>query len=296
MIPVPVARRTVGFQQTAVVNVDELFGNLAGVLGDTMRNTNRRALALSAGWLRDQQRKAWHRVRVRRASVDTWRYASEGQEEDVGALAHVFHGSWEKRGSVKGSKVGQRRLRRKREYSIRKDAAKATQVKSASVHAGSAQQGAKGATLSEGFANTGRARRTSTRRHARGARSGGRTLNASIAAWKKPTQGTNGGYVDAGVTFLRYGGGAENFAHLLEAGHTIMHPGMGRIGFASGKWPVKKTFERGTPAMIRMWTGYMMQSVKEMQRGNAQWFKHSDYTGKEGRRRLRHLTMTLGKG
>jgi hypothetical protein len=197
MIPVPVARRTVGFQQTAIVNVDELFGNLAGVLGDTMRNTNRRALALSAGWLRDQQRKAWHRVRVRRASVDTWRYASEGQEEDIGALSHVFHGSWEKRGSVKGSRVGQRRLRRKREYSIRKDAAKATQVKSASVHAGSAQVGAKQATLAQGWEIPAPGAR---RRHARGKRSGGRTLNASIAAWKKPTQGTHGGYVDAGVT------------------------------------------------------------------------------------------------
>jgi hypothetical protein len=75
-----------------------------------------------------------------------------------------------------------------------------------------------------------------------------------------------------------------------------MHPSGKRIGFTSGKWPVKKTFERGTPTMVRMWTGYMLKSVKELQRGNAQWFKHGDLTGKEGRRRLRSLTMKLGKG
>jgi len=269
-------RRTVKTEQWAVVSVDELFGNLDQALGDTARNANRRALALAAGWLRDQQRKAWHRVRVRRASVDTWRYTSEGQEEDTGALAHVFHGSWEKRGSIKGSKLGLKRLRRKREYSIRKDSAKATQVKSSSVRAGSAVSGAAGV-LSDGRS--------------------GKTLNKAMASWKSNEKGgTRHGYVDAGVTFLKYGGGAQNFAHLLEAGHTILHPHGNRIGFMSGKFPVKKTFERGTPAMVKMWTGYMLQSVKELQRGNAQWFKSADYAGKAGRRRLRSLTMTLGKG
>lgn len=288
-------------KMAAVVQVDELFGNLPGALGDQMRNTNRRALSLAAGWLRDQERKAWHRVRVRKASRQTWTYATEGSEEDTGALSHVFHkrNQWERGRRLKQSEIGKtlrlRRLRRKRDYSIREDAAKSLKVKNVRVFGG---VGEVDRAVGKSFGTTG-AKGTGPRTHGRGSRSAGRTLTRSIATWQKPTDGKKRGWIDAAVTFHRYGDGAERLAHLLEAGHTIMHTihktKQHRIGFASGKYPVLKTFERGAPVMQRMWTGYIKQAIHELARGNGSWFKQDVWTGKEGRRRLRRLTMKLGK-
>ncbi len=290
---------------TVQVSVDELFTNLAGVLGPHARNANRRGLSLAAGWLRDQERKAWHRVRVRRASVNTWRYADAGTEENTGALAHVFHGSWEERGKLAGRQEFKfakklKRLRRKREYSIRKDAAKALRVKSTSVEVGKPLQHMRSAT----HGGTTGAKGTGPRLHARGSagsRGKGKSLNAAIAVWSKERKGdeANTGWIDASVTFMDYTNQhAARYAHLLESGHVIRHPGKGMrpVGYFSGKYPVKKTFERGASTMVRMWSGYMLQSVKMLDQGNAQWFKHSAFTGTEGRRRLRKLTMKLGKG
>tara|TARA_Y100001973_G_C5208848_1_gene343748 strand:+ start:6524 stop:7429 length:906 start_codon:yes stop_codon:yes gene_type:complete len=300
-----VAAAVPAVRQQAVVRVDELFGNLEGVLGDQVRNTNRRALSFASGWLRDEQRKAWSRVRVRRASRDTWTYSREGAESDTRKLVGTFHSEhqWERRARLKQSELANkklrlRRLRRKRNYSIREEAAVSTRAKTTQVKYGNAKKArdawVRDVAWGRGFATTG-AKGTGPRLHARGTRSQGRTLTAALATWNKPTDGSNSGWIDSGVTFVNYFDGMERMAHLLEAGHNIFHPSMKRIGYYAGERPVQKTFERGAPTMTRLWTGYMLHAIKMVQQGNGSWFKNEQWTGKEGKRRLRRLTVTLGK-